>query len=443
MADQSKTDSMFISNIEDISDQKIWSDIRLLHESDNGWCVVYSGLYRGRRVAIKGLKSEYRSSEFHRSLLQKEFEVTSSLNHQNIVAALWIEDVPNIGDAIILEYIDGITLTDYISDSRTIENKQILDIFFQLCSAVGYMHSRQTIHCDLKPSNIMITSSGFVKVIDFGMSRGNGFEKLDFQGGTRGFTAPENLDSGSKATVAADIYSIGTILELMDRKGRFKGVWKKCLSSDPEKRPVSAKEVSEQLNRLYLRDKQRKNIYAAVGILIGIAIVSVTSFFIWQNYSGFEIADDAGVSIQDKKSAPLTVESYDSVPYQAPIEKSNSFPSVDEPKTSKEFIVDVDNAEETDVDNRPFEDQFSEKFQQVAGKRFKEHLLLIDTMTTARSNELQSVEHWRWLAKQDMRKWLEEKLAPDYVRIEEEMKDVERYIQEYANFSHRRGIEWS
>ena len=443
MADQSKTDSLFTSNTDCVSDMETWSDIRLIHESDNGWCAVYTGLYRGRRVAIKGLKSEYRSSEFHRMLLQKEFEVTSSMNHQNIVSALWMEDVPEIGVTILMEYIDGITLTDYVASNPTIGSKHILDILKQICSAVGYMHSRQTIHCDLKPSNIMITSSGFIKLIDFGMCRGNGFEKLDFPGGTQGFTAPENFHSDSKATVVVDIFSIGKILELMDRKGRFKGVWKKCLSSDPEKRTVSARDVSEQLNRLYLRNKQRKNIYAAVGILIGIVIVSVTSFFIWQNYSSFEIADDAGVSIQDKKSSPLTVESYDSVPFQAPIEKSNSFPSVDGPKTSKEFIVDVDNAEETDVDNRSFKEQLSEKFQQVVGKRFKEHLILIDTMTTARSNELQSVEHWRWLAKQDMRKWLEEKLAPDHVRIDEEMNDVERYIDEYANFSHRRGIEWS
>lgn len=329
MADQSKTDSLFTSDMDYVADTETWSDIRLIHESDCGWCVVYTGLYRGRRVAIKGLKSEYRTSEFHRNLLQKEFAVVSALSHQNIVAALWMEEVPGIGDTILMEYIDGITLADYLEANPSLETKQIVNILRQLCSAVDYMHIRQTIHCDLKPSNIMIAASEFVKVIDFGMCRGNGFEKLDFQGGTRGFTAPENLDYGSKATVAADIYSIGKILELLDRKGRFKGVWKKCLSPDPEKRPVSANEISEQLNRLYLRNKQRKNIYASVGISIGIAVVCVTAFFIWRNYSGSEIGDDAREGIQDKNSTPLTVVSYDSVPIQATIKRSNDSPPIE------------------------------------------------------------------------------------------------------------------
>ncbi|MDE7346215.1 MAG: serine/threonine protein kinase, partial [Muribaculaceae bacterium] len=280
MTDKTRTDSFFTSFIDYVIDEEIWSDLRLIHESDCGWCVVYSGLYRGRRVAIKGLKREYRSSDFHRRLLQKEFEVTSGMNHQNIVAAMSMADVPDIGTAIILEYIDGLTLTEYLASHASIEGSKISDIIRQVCSAVDYMHSRQTIHCDLKPSNIMITHSGFVKIIDFGISRGNGFERLDFPGGTIGYTAPENFNSESGASVAVDIYSIGILIEKMDRKGLFKGVWRKCLSSDPDKRPASVCEISELLNQSLIYNRQRKILYRVIGVVSGITAIAVCIFLI-------------------------------------------------------------------------------------------------------------------------------------------------------------------
>lgn len=438
---ESNTDSLFTSGLNHTYDQETWSDIRLIHESDSGWSVVYSGLFRGRRVAIKGLKPEFRSSQFHKNILHKEFEVASGLNHQNIATALWMEDVPEIGEAILMEYIDGITLTDYIASNPTIGSKHILDIIEQICSAVGYMHSRQTIHCDLKPSNVMITASGFVKLIDFGMSRGSGFEKLDFPGGTQGFTAPENFHSDSKATVAVDIFSIGKILELMDRKRGFKKIWKECLSSDSEKRPASATEVSERLRLLYESKKQRKIQFAEIGFVVVLAILVGSIFLKRQYLIGSDRTDEPTISISDTNSSKPNEELHGDSFQPKYTEGKKEMPITSEPSVSTEKMGVI--AEETVADDRSFQEQLSEKFKQVAGKRFKEHLMLIDTMTTVRSNELQSVEHWRWLAKQDMRKWLEEKLAPDHVRIDEEMKDVERYIDEYANFSHRRGIEWS
>lgn len=441
MAAETKTDSLLTTAPGQIPDSETWTDIRLIRESDSGWSVVYSGLYKGRRVAIKGLKQKYRSSQFHRNILQKEFEVTSGLNHQNIVSALWMEDVPDIGEAILMEYIDGVTLTDYVASNPAIGSKQTMDILRQICSAVSYMHSRQTIHCDLKPSNIMITASGFVKLIDLGMSRGNGFEKLDFPGGTKGFTAPENFLTDSKASVAVDIYSIGKILELIDHDGRFKSIWKRCLSCEPEKRPASVSEVSELLYKFALREKLKRNILVGTGIALGIAVISAGLFLIWQSYSGYERTNEPLAIITDTTKPPSTGELSDSPSPPSATDKGETFEPIQEPKISTEHEIRI--SQETPADNSPFNEQLTEKFNQVVGMRFKQHLDLIDTMTTVRSNELQTAEYWRWLAKQDMRKWLEEKLAPDYTRIDEEMKDVERHIDEYANFSHRRGIEWS
>lgn len=301
MSDKSNTDSFFISDMDHVADTETWSDLRLIHESDRGWCVVYTGLYRGRRVAIKGLKPEYRSSEFHRMLLQKEFEVTSGMNHHNIVGAMSMEDIPNIGIAIILEYIYGLTLTEYLASHANVDENKIVDIIRQVCSAVDYMHSRQTIHCDLKPSNIMITHSGFVKIIDFGISRGNGFERLDFPGGTIGYTAPENFNSESEASVAIDIYSIGMLLENMDRKGMFKGVWKKCLSSDPDKRPASVSDIQELLNQSLTCNRQRRIHYRDIGVVLGITAIAVCFFLIFrkERVSNYGEQHDAAIVRED------------------------------------------------------------------------------------------------------------------------------------------------
>ena len=280
MTDQIHTDSLFTLDMDYSTDMEPWSDIRLIHESDRGWCVVYTGLCRGRRVAIKGLKREYRSSDFHMRLLQKEFEVTSAMNHPNIVGTLSMADIPDIGTAILLEYIDGVTLTEYLASHENVDRNKIADIVRQVCSAVEYMHSRQTIHCDLKPSNIMITRSGFVKIIDFGISRGNGFERLDFPGGTIGYTAPENFNSDSGVSVAVDVYSIGMLLEKMDRKGLFKGVWKKCLSPDPDKRPASVHDVRQLLDQSLISNRQRRILFRGVGIVSGMTAIAVGIFLI-------------------------------------------------------------------------------------------------------------------------------------------------------------------
>lgn len=200
------TDSLFTA--EDAADLDKLAEVRFIHESKNGYCVVYAGVYRGRRVALKVLKAQYQASELHRQMLRKEFEVASMMNHPNIIATLRMENLPDYGEAILMEYVEGVTLKEFIEANPRLSSGKIQTITEQICQAVSYIHSRQTIHCDLKPSNILITSDGrFVKIIDFGMSRGNGFETLDFAGGTRGFTAPENFSAGSRATVATDIPS--------------------------------------------------------------------------------------------------------------------------------------------------------------------------------------------------------------------------------------------
>ncbi len=386
------------------------AEVRLIHESTAGYCAVYSGVYRGRRVAFKVLKPQYRASELHRQMLRKEFEVASMMNHPNIIATLRMENLPGPGEAILMEQIEGLTLKEYLEANPRLSGKQQRSITEQICQAVSYIHSRQTIHCDLKPSNILLTADGrFVKVIDFGMSRGNGFETLDFGGGTQGFTAPENFSAGSQATVATDIYSIGKIMELMDRGGAMKSVWLRCTAANPADRPGSAGEIIELLRR------RRSKIIPA---LVPALIAAVGLFFLLRDTAP-EVAPEPVENQDTIATAPVSIEREDTPPLSAP---EAATPAAE----SKEIAT-----------ARPFEERLAEKFEEVALTRFKEHIQLIDTMTTRRSWELQQVSHWRWLAKQDMKRWLTETPDATPQQIEQEMDRMDHRLDEFMRTSDR------
>ncbi|MDE6643951.1 MAG: serine/threonine protein kinase [Muribaculaceae bacterium] len=432
---ENDTDSLFTDEYIDQIIDRSWADIRLLHESERGWCAVYTCLHKGRRIVLKTLKETYTESHFHQNLLKKEYVIGSMMTYRGIVSTIGYENVPELGACILLEYIDGITLNEYLKSNSKLSKAERLDLINQICSAVSYIHSRQIVHCDLKPSNILITRDGaFVKIIDFGLCRGVGFDLLDLPGGTQGFTAPENMQANGKATIASDIYSIGKIGEFIDTNIRLKSVWRKCLSIHPEQRPSNANEIAELVS-LKLRNRERtKKIIATIGAVI---IIGATWFYV---NSGSDKAIDSTEQIvsnevnrQDKPQTDTLAEI-----------SSTPMPSV---KTIASHPIKVKEAENynvdsiipgnqvdqySDINDQQFKAKFTTKLEQVTSQRFQDHITLIDTMTTTRSRMLVEVKHWRWLAKQDMRKWLEERLYPYISQVDLMMKEVENYVTEYS-----------
>ena len=162
----------------------------------------------GRWWVLKGLKEPYRQDENYKNLLHKEFDILISLQHPYIVSAYSMEEIPEMGICIVMEWIDGIML-EHWSGSKT-EGEEI---FLQLLDAVHYIHAKQIVHRDLKPSNIMITHNGnHVKLIDFGLSDTDDFAILKQPAGTPGYISPEQIIS-RQADIRNDIFSIGCILE--------------------------------------------------------------------------------------------------------------------------------------------------------------------------------------------------------------------------------------
>ena len=177
----------------------------------------------GRWWVLKGLKEQYRQDENYKNLLHKEFDILISLQHPNIVSAYSMEEIPEMGTCIVMEWIDGITLEHW--SGRKPEGE---GIFLQLLDAVHYIHAKQIVHRDLKPSNIMITHNGnHVKLIDFGLSDTDDFAILKQPAGTQGYISPEQIVS-QQADIRNDIFSIGCILEKILPGKPYTAIIKRC-----------------------------------------------------------------------------------------------------------------------------------------------------------------------------------------------------------------------
>ncbi len=201
----------------------------------------------GRWFLLKGLKPEYATQPLYVSLLKKEFELSAELSHPNIVVTLLKEDNPRIGPAIMMEYIDGMTLDQFLATNPTAEQRQ--KVVMQLLDAMQYFHSKQITHRDLKPSNILITHNGFnVKIIDFGLADADNYAIFKQPAGTVSYAAPEQMVSGSTIDCRTDIYSFGLILREIFPK-RYSSIVRKCTQSTPSKRYANVADIQHAIHR--------------------------------------------------------------------------------------------------------------------------------------------------------------------------------------------------
>ena len=453
------TDSLFASEVDAGDFGTEWQDVRLIHESARGWCVLYSCLYRGHRVVVKTLKDEYRDSEIHRRLLEKEYAIGHSMNHVNVVEMMWMQDVPGFGPSILMEHLDGVTLGGYLASRSELDSEEVIQIVDQICSAVDYLHSRQVIHCDLKPSNLMMVHQGrYVKLIDFGSSRGFGYEKLDFAGGTQGFTAPENLKGdGGEVSPRTDVYSIGRLIELMDTKGVFCNIVGQCTSADPSLRPAHVSDIPRLMRRC-LQHNRRRRVAAATMAATTAAVVLVGVLIMWWRAERVSVGEetkqtsavDSVTIVQPGEPIVLDSPNIDSaMSDKLPVAVSEIADVVEaykpadvDPEVKPEVTKPTDPLPAETDETLPLDAQLYQHALQVASRRFRDHINMIDTMTTMRTRQLVGVNHWRWLAKQDVRRWLESKLLPGNPRVETLLADAEKAIKDYGNDENRKGLEY-
>jgi serine/threonine-protein kinase len=145
--------------------------------------------------------------------LLREPRLLASLNHPNIVAILTAEKQENVF-FIVMEFVSGQTLETIITRDGALELPLALDYICQICNAVDYAHRHGVLHRDLRPSNVLVSENGLLKVADFGTSR---FLEIAAHGttiiGSPPYMAPEQFHG--KAVFASDLYSLGVTMYQM------------------------------------------------------------------------------------------------------------------------------------------------------------------------------------------------------------------------------------
>ncbi len=174
-----------------------------------------------RNVAIKELLINRQEYEEEVRRLKKEGEILAKLNHKNIITVfdlIFIKDRPYL----IEEYVDGITLREYMNRTNEIGKQDFVNIVKQIVNGIEAAHKNDIIHRDLKPENILISNDGVVKICDFGIASIK--NKLSTQSianmaGTWEYLAPELFEDTPIVCELNDVYSLGCIIyELLVNK---------------------------------------------------------------------------------------------------------------------------------------------------------------------------------------------------------------------------------
>jgi uncharacterized protein (TIGR02145 family) len=172
----------------------------------------------GKKVALKVLKREFLYNNHIRGRFLAEAKNMIQLNHPNIVGVQDLIDEPDFV-AIELEYIEGETLKQYLERKGALPDTEIERLIEQMWSAVSYIHQKGFVHRDIKPSNFMLTSSGVIKLTDFGIAKNMDGTNSDYTGtgtgmvlGTPKYMSPEQVRNTKDVNAQSDIYSLGVVL---------------------------------------------------------------------------------------------------------------------------------------------------------------------------------------------------------------------------------------
>ena len=245
---------------------------------------AFSRLYKlrvdGRLYFMKLLREEYAADPRYRSMFLKEYEAGKGISSPYVVEYIGINE-DRYGLYIIMDYVNGVTLKEKLhSEPEYFRNEKNLYLFVeQLLAALSVMHSKNIIHLDLAPSNILLArADNCVKLVDLGFSISN-FN--DFTAGcTKDFAAPETL-AGDVQNIdnRSDIYVLGCILQYIETEtgvklpGKLQEIKERCLQDEKKKRYQSVEKIAAIV-------KLRKHIKAARAVTLLVGLVALLGVFL-------------------------------------------------------------------------------------------------------------------------------------------------------------------
>lgn len=235
--------------------------------------ILYRVRKAGKYFIIKTAKDKSGQSL---TLLQREYELSLGKSHPHIVNIFTYEKDTVVGEGIVMEYIDGRTLTAFLAENPSPAMRR--RVFEQLLQAVGYIHRCGLVHNDIKPGNILVTrSNNDAKLIDFGLADNDAWYLARTLGCTRAYASPELLSQKQNVDARSDIYSLGVIMkEIFGR--RYSRIARRCLSDNPAKRYSNAEELLTAI-------KNKNNLlYMALSVVAAI-LISIPLLYIGKRVS--------------------------------------------------------------------------------------------------------------------------------------------------------------
>ena len=254
-----------------------------------GMAIVYLAkcLVLNRYVAIKVLRPEFREDDEFIKRFKIEAQSAGNLSHPNIVS---VYDVGNEGDTeyIVMEYVEGITLKQYLGAKGTLPEKEAVDFAAQICSGLEHAHKKGIVHKDIKPENILITKEGILKITDFGIAKALNQGTITTGGMAMGsvhYFSPEQA-RGSFVDAKTDIYSLGVLLyEMVTGKRPFDGenaisVAMQHIESEPVRPAIINPNISSSLDMVIIKAMKKdtfERYQSATQMLIDLKKISVGS----------------------------------------------------------------------------------------------------------------------------------------------------------------------
>ncbi|HPJ75284.1 MAG TPA: Stk1 family PASTA domain-containing Ser/Thr kinase [Clostridia bacterium] len=218
-----------------------------------------------RTVAVKTLKDEYAQDKDFIKRFKDEALSVAKLSHENIVNVYDVGYDNNL-NYIVMECVEGTTLSSYMESIGPLEIKETIDISLQIFAALEHAHTNGIIHRDIKPQNILISKNGKIKVTDFGIAKAINAQTLTTDNKTFGsvhYISPEQAKGGFLSS-STDLYSTGIVMyEMLTGKVPFDAdtpiaIVMKHLQDNPTP-PIEIREdIPEELNRIILKSIQKK-----------------------------------------------------------------------------------------------------------------------------------------------------------------------------------------
>src|SRR5918997_3060990 len=182
---------------------------------EGGMATIYRGqdAQLGREVAVKVLRSEYGRDAAFVARFRQEAQSAAALNHPN-VTNVYDYGMEGGDPYIVMELVEGGDLGEVIRERGALEPVAAARIAQQMADALDAAHAQGIVHRDIKPTNVLITRGGRVKVADFGIARAFSEAQLTMPGTTLGsvhYFSPEQA-RGEMVTTASDVYSLGLVL---------------------------------------------------------------------------------------------------------------------------------------------------------------------------------------------------------------------------------------